>query len=103
MSAASAMRSAAPLRSRRPWHVARGVARAVARASVFALTEGPGEGRALTQRHRVWRAARAQILIMLFAGALGGYYAYILGYNAELNEFKQQYLSSVSQARGFGV
>lgn len=34
---------------------------------------------------------------MLAAGALGGYFAYILGYNAELANFESQYYASVSQ------
>ena len=34
---------------------------------------------------------------MLAAGALGGYFAYILGYDSELANFESQYYASVSQ------
>jgi alkyl sulfatase BDS1-like metallo-beta-lactamase superfamily hydrolase len=49
-------------------------------------------------RNRLARAA-PQFLMMLFAGALGGYFAYQLGFDAEMAEFRNQYYASVSQVR----
>lgn len=41
----------------------------------------------------------SMIVCMLFAGALGGFYAYKLGADSELAEFRSQYYSAVSQVQ----
>ena len=59
---------------------------------------------------RLWRAGapgdtawhtltpHAQISIMLIAAGLGAWYAYKLGYDAEIATFESQYFASVSAA-----